>query len=150
MRGEPIGPFGAVRSPIANLRAFVFFFLVCSTVYLGFDFGIEGPIARTAWRALTPTSEREWGFTGEHRQMCGGSWYVVTSVEPNGPFDRAGIRPGNAILARGCTVSPEGRVFRLLNTEEESVEIRVIRDPDHWCDTHERETKVRVTKSATT
>lgn len=146
MLPEPRGPFGTVRSPLANLRGFVFFFVVASITFVGFDVVLEGPISGCFWTMAIPGVDRSWGFSAEHRALCGGRWLVVTSVAPNGPFDRAGIKPGNAVSLPGKGHKGEFGVYRLLSSSNESAELWVYRDPVHWCDTREVPSRIVVTE----
>jgi S1-C subfamily serine protease len=116
-----------------------------SVVSAGFDFYRSGPITGMLLRIMSPNIERTWGFTAENHMINGDRWLVVTSVVPGGPFDRAGIKPDNAVLRYGC-IAWDSAVYRQLFEAREVTTLRVIRDPARWADTREEAAWVKVTR----
>jgi hypothetical protein len=145
-RSVPIGFFGIATSPTTHLRAFLFFVLVISIAGLGMDFLMEGPIKQAAVQIFSPSVERAWGFTAEWRELDGRRFLLVTSVAPGGPFDRAGIKTGEALLRYGCIGSETG-VHGQLFAAGESTTLRVVRNPTQWQEDREHPEPVIVRRN---
>lgn len=131
MFSEPIGISGPVSSPFSHIRAFAVLLIMLMAVEFCMEVVVSpGPVALTMWMAAMPQTEREWGFTAEFRDIADvGTALVVTSVEPGGPFARAGIEPGNSVIAPGRNCfGNRFRLYEYLEHVESEANVIVYRD----------------------
>ncbi len=131
MFSEPIGISGPVSSPFANIRAFTLLLFMLMAVEFCMEASInQGPVGLAIWKAAVPHIEQEWGFTAEYRRTAeNGTALVVTSVEPGGPFARAGIEPGNTVTAPGRNCfGHRFRLYEYLDEGASETKVYVYRD----------------------
>lgn len=90
-------------TPIASLRSFAVIVAVLGVLYLSLDFSVNGVISLWLFElAVVQPVETRYGFDAEWQPVGGMAHLVISSVEPGGRFDRAGVRVGYAFAPARC------------------------------------------------
>jgi hypothetical protein len=90
-------------TPVASLHSFAVIVGVLGVLYLALDFSENGVFSSWLFElAVVQPVEARYGFDAEWTPVQGMAQLVITSVEPGGRFDRAGVHAGYAFSPARC------------------------------------------------